>query len=647
MFVTNEKLDKNIKLFKMLGALIDVSPTSENLDKYKNIGIEIDQELYKNLLDKVKQIDEHNHSLEEELQFLEEIRNIYNQVLEFQLIFKKKYEKAGSVILKLSDLDALNIEYIDNRMSAISGYLMNLKNIEINKSKLQQLNDELIDEEKKKQFVNNKLLDLDNALRKNFGSVEGRCIVDGNLQYTSVEKEYEKIGYDFYDLLENNGKLKQILTQVEREKDEVSEKVHVAEVCYNSVLNYESKQILEEVNAEYLKIKYRLAMLKIIGLLSQDCLDYKSFVEKRMSLLELIKFRIDCLEKMGHKVSIDPFIRANVSEQLAVVNGISDNSDLINRKRKEISQLNSWTEQMLSQNNNYLITLGDTRKLLESNMSINDVDITEVVTFDELLLKHSRVLDNQVVSVKNAPSKFNSEIVGQKTTSVLKRVSELVLVPRLQSKEEKVVTEVVPELVIVPTTLDKLDDVDASSLEHSSDNSVEEVMASQSDNLDSSNHENDLFILPVFSDSVGVTDTKEVEVDSVDTKEEVVTDASLNLDMFETVTPFDAPILFSDRAEEKTDSADEPENVFPALSIELEEKLQDENKIDTIKLGDLNESDDTHDVSSDDISMPEVFWTTGEQVVTESNSESEEDFDETIDRLLFSESDIKTRKKVA
>lgn len=293
--------DQKLKLAKMQETLLKVSidDKQSNLSKYKETVIEIDKEAFDDILKELEKISEHNQTLEDELQFLEQVKDSYNQLLELQLSFTRVCELYDDDSLELSDLSQIAIDYIDNRISTINGYLINLKNIDDNKKKLQELNEQLIEEEKKKRYLNNKMLELDESLRRQFASAEGRIIVDGKSVPSSVVSEYKRIGFDFQKLLENTSELNELLIKVKNENVEIEEKLKTAEVCYNNAPSTDSKQIYDEIVIESLKVKYRLTMLKILELLALNCDSYDMFKEKRENLIDLIKYRLSCLTKLG------------------------------------------------------------------------------------------------------------------------------------------------------------------------------------------------------------------------------------------------------------------------------------------------------------------------------------------------------------
>lgn len=289
--------DNMFRLAKMQESLLRATDTNreENLSNYKKTVVQIDAQAFADILEEAEHVDEHNQSLEEELQFLEKIKNCYDQLLQLQMGFKKVYELYSAEELDLSDLSQLDIDYIEDRISTINGYLINLKNIDFNKKRVQELNEQLAFEEKKKDLLSKKLLSLENELRDSFIDAEGRVVVDGKLEYVSVITEYKGLGLDFVNLLKDEKQLEELLSKAKADRTEANEKLNAAQLCYNNAPSSESKQILDEIRIDGLKIKYRLTMLKILKLLSKNCDNYDDFKEKRENILDLIKYRSEIL----------------------------------------------------------------------------------------------------------------------------------------------------------------------------------------------------------------------------------------------------------------------------------------------------------------------------------------------------------------
>lgn len=584
--------DNMLRLSKMQEALLRNSSENreENLEKYKETVMEIDSRAFADILEELSHMDEHNQSLEEELKFLEKIRDCYNQLEELQLRFRKVCSLYGNDNLVLSNLSRLNIDYIDNRVNAINGYLINIKNIDENKKKLQTLNEQLIEEEKKKDHLAKKLLELECVLRDNFCDAEGRFLEDGQLKYVSVISEYDSLGFDFRRLLQNSELLDQLLEQLNNEKNDVSEKLRTAEICYNSIPSVDSKQILDDINVDFYNVMYRLTMLKILKLLSQNYDNYDLFKEKRDKILDLIKYRLSCFNKLGIRVSIDPFGRTKVKEQLEVVSSFADNSKDINNIRKEISQLNSRTEEMVKQNSEYLISLSETKDLLKSTVGLGDIDISSV-HLDVSVKKEVEITDDLVIGVRDTTDKLNMSIVKQKTSSVIRRVNQMISVAPVDKK----VDAVVPDLVIVPKKVE-----------------VPEVVDDKVSELE---------FIPVVEEKKVLS---QPEVQPVDTLS----------DIFETVVPFSEPSMFVDRSD-NVDSIFEEKNSGSLTSSEFEMVA--------------NKTEPELVLNYDDTELPDAFWTMDD----EDNLDEEENsdtlsFDEQIDALLADTNENnKTKKLVA
>lgn len=623
-------VDENMfKLAKMQESLLKATHLNrdENLKKYIKTVVQIDTQAFAELLEETKHIGEHNQSLEEELQFLEGIKSCYDQLLELQLGFKRICELYGNDELKLSDLSQFNIEYIENRINTINGYLINIKNIEINKERTQKLGEQLVFEEKKRDLLSKKLLDLEDELKRNFINAEGRFIVNGELQYISVVSEYEKLEIDFERLLSDTEQLEQLFVKVEELRVESSEKLNAAQLCYDNAPSVASKQILDEIRIDALKVKYRLTMLKMLRLLSLNCDNYDDFKEKRENILDLIERRLECLSALGVRISIDPFGRTKISEQLRELDTMTDNSKIIHNIRKEISQLTDRIEEMSNQNTNYLILLSDTRNLIESRIGISDIDVSMVdvpnqsISLIEPVLEVVKTpVDNQVVSVREVNDKLNMHIVRQKAAGVVKRVNQMVTIVPLTMENPNKKDGFVPELVIVPRKeveskvslidnsddgLDTLDDVVGL---FKADSPVEEsfipsFITSDVDDEPIEGESNELMNFPK-------PNKVDVDLDN----------------LFETVNPFVEPTMFSDKVEKS----------FVSENSLLTPELESGTSV-------IDQEVDLKDDGSEE-KMPELFWTTEE---VEEIEEVEESFDDQINKLLATDTDNGKVRKLA
>ena len=447
MLVIDENL---LRLSKMQEALLKVSNISnreENLDKYIKTITEIDRLTFSFLMEKIKQNTEHNRTLENELAFLEQIKGYYEQVNEMQMGFRNICELYGDNKLKLSDISQIDIEYIDNRISVISGYLINIKNIKDNKNRLQELNENLIKEEKNSRILSQRLIEFEKKLRDNFINAEGRIIDGGKLDYISIVSEHKKLGYDLVILLDDKLLIDNNLSILNDELKEMVEKLRVAEICYNRNPNSLSRSVFDEVNKEYLGIKYKLTLMKILKLMSEEYDDYSLFKDKREKLLDLIKYRQEYLSQLNVHFSIDPFDRIKVNEQLEVISSLNDNFKVVARLKKSIAELSERIDEIVYQNDEYKMEINNTKDLIISKIGISDIDISSVELFDIPINNidlEKVILVNQVVSVKDVPISFDIRIARQKTSGVIRKVNEMI------NRSKPVVSKTIVDEVISP-----------------------------------------------------------------------------------------------------------------------------------------------------------------------------------------------------
>ena len=71
---------------------------------------------------------------------------------------------------------------------------------------------------------------------------------------------------------------------------------------------------------------------------------------------------------MNIKNFIDPFNINKILEQIKEVSSFGDNSNNILRIKKEIAKLNDLIEEMLAQNNTYMVELSNTKNLLRDKI---------------------------------------------------------------------------------------------------------------------------------------------------------------------------------------------------------------------------------------------------------------------------------------
>lgn len=589
--------DQLLNLARMQEAILKrtTNDRQDNLEKYKKTVVSIDTDAFACLLEELEKVNEHNRTLEDELQFLEQIRDSYNQLLELQLSFKRVCESCGENHLELSDLSQVNIKYVEDRINTINGYLINIKNIDSNKKRLEELNEQLFAEEKKKKYLSDKIKELEEKLRKAFIDAQGRVIESGKMVPTSVIDEYKKNGIDFVKLLDDKGELSRLLKTASEEKNDADEKLRVAKICYRNVQDVDGSQVLKEVRIENLNAEYRLILLRIIELLSYSSNGYAMFKNKIEQLQQLISDRLLCLSEMGLKMVFDPFRVGDLFKQMEMLATVSYESDTLNKIKKEIAQLSERVEDMINQNNTYMVELNHTEPLLINKVKRELPGIETSWEEDSYFMGQSVHPDNQVVKVQEIFTHFNLNRALQKTNLVLSRVNDMIKEPSLE-EASSVVEESVPELEIIP----------------------EPVF------IPNEEKENSKIIFPDIFDfsSTDLEDTQSVK--------EALAEEEKTEDIFETVEPFKEASMFLDRTDDDDKNEVEKE-IFPAPVEEDADDILD------VPLKVI-------ETSSNDIAMPEAFWTVQEDDSPNLEDDSIKKVSDTQDDETLNKSGSKTRK---
>lgn len=675
---------------------ISINDREVNLEKYKDIVRQIDEYYFSSLLSDVKQVGEHNQTLEEELEYLEQIISTYEQVLVEQVKFRNVCELYGDNSLELSDLSMIDKEYIDSRKNAISGYLISQKNIEDTKKELDLLSGNLRDEEKKNNDLKRRLLEFEEVLRNNFINAEGRYLNELQLEYVSVLEEYKKLGYDFKELLCDSDKVKEILRDVSDEMKDANDKLKTAELCYEKIPSIDSKTVLDEISLENTKVKYKLTMIKILELLCRDIDNYDMFLKKRKDLLDLIKYRLDYVKKLGVSVSIDPFSRTKVFDQIKVVEAISDNSKNIHKIRKNISELDSRLEEMISVRDIEKEEINNIRDIIIEREIVTDVIEDEDVTMNDIVsengieylsdelqndeevvfvseIKSVDVLDNQVVGVRDVNDKLNMDIISQKTGQVIRRVNEMInKVPVTRNSRSE---DVVPELIIEQVEVKDYTVLEDLEVVKDIDDNVDDGLQGEMDKIfDSNDDDKDVFVdnmkvLDVDSDVfVGTSEIVEEKIsdkeddllstvslsdsnifeDNIQSSEDIFIDSTSDIfeqhqddvDIKMDVESVEDSSIDVISIDEDLSNSDIFMNVDPFLEAPLFTDRADENDVDNKNDLSLPELD-SKDVVSDE--MPDAFW-----VVQDDNKDINNvddniglSFDEQVE--LLTNSDYKRR----
>ena len=625
-------IDDLKKLAEMQEKLLRISKNDNkvNLEKYKDIVRQIDEYYFSNLLSEIKKVSEHNQTLEEELQYLEQISSTYEQVLVEQVRFRNVCESYEDKSLELSDLSKIDKEYIDNRKNAISGYLINEKNIENSRTELDLLSGKLREEERKNNELKKRLLEFEEVLRNNFIKAEGRYLNELKIDYVSVISEYEKLGYNFKELLYNSDKVKEILDTVYNEVRDEDDKLKTAELCFNKIPSIESKNILEEISLDNIKAKYKLTMIKILELLCKNIDNYDMFLEKRKNLFDLIKYRLEYTKKLGVNVSIDPFSRTRVFDQIKVVEALEDNSKNIHKVRKNINDLNSHLEEMISMRENYKEEIKDIRDIIieveDENIELeskdNSEDNDEVISMNDIIIssidmddktdnkelidnepKNDKedkiILDNQVVKIEDVV-KLNMDIVTQKTSQVIRRVNEMVNSVSINEKSRHI--DIVPELVIEQTNVEDDTKVTETIIDEMIKEVDEEVRTAEETTKQTSPEEIIKLelveeSLPIFDVNPNTTNDEKSETDTSENKDAVDIKIDLNdhkeydSSIFMTINPFEEAPLFTDRTDDN-ETFIEKEDIFidnndtkKNNEVQINDKQNDENISNVIDSG--------------------------------------------------------------
>ena len=433
--------ETKLKLLKMKEKLLEVmiEDNKNVLKDYKDLAIEIDKSLYESLLEKIKSTNYNSLPLEEQISFLSEIENDYNEYNEFRCKCLNTFELYSDEELILSPISNIVIDNIKERISTISGYLINNKNLEKDRKELEKLNLELITEEKKKSSIEEKYLSLEKELKINLINAEGRIYdYNGNKKYTSIIEEYNGINIDLRHILDNPEELENKLKETKELLNGEKEKLKAIEVCYNNIQNNETKELYQKSKIDNIKIEYKLILLEIANLISKELSDYKEIKTKRQTILELIKSRKNCLNKLNISVSIDPFDRIKIQEQLEIISSLGNSELSLSSVKSRIQELVLKTEEMTNKNNELMILINDKVALIKDTLSVSDI-----IEFSNIDVNDKNET-NKIINIKELPPQFKLNLVKEKTNGVLERVYELFNNVNIVNKTE----EVSPQLVI-------------------------------------------------------------------------------------------------------------------------------------------------------------------------------------------------------
>lgn len=618
--------DKDFKLLKMTESLLsrvdDDRLREDALDRYAILSKKIDEKSFQELVRRIKEY-KHNQTLEEELDELEEIDNSYIQLEETQYKFKNIYKMYTDKKLSLSELDEIDIEKIRNRKNLVLGYLVNKKNIQELKKQLEEWNEQLINEDKKRANARDKFKRLEDELRKSFVNAEGRK--ETVSAYTSVRNEYEDNGMDLNKLIQDKEFMDETYRTITSRRQEKEELLETGKICYESNPSKENKEILNNLRIEAVKVRYQLSLIKIARLIASEMDEYDKLIDKREQLLDLIKKRVSYLGTLGKKFVVDPFGRVKIQEQLGYIEtSLEDNSKIIMRIRKSINEGSNRLEELINDNSTFLSELNtqdmeficDKKRFGDINTSFVDIFDTKDDNDDEKI-----VLDNQVVSVRDTSQEFRTNIVREKTSGVIRRVYEMVINEEIPDSK----MEEAPQLVMEEVDNDIEDILDDKTTQPADD--MFELDDISSDTYDSDKHDG-IISSGSFVDKDNSNIKEEKPIVSIPHEYlDKINDQSL----FENNegNPFESIKLFDDKA---SNSLDKTKGNRENMSMEDVVSLRD-NKDDSasFKLDSFpqTESQELEDEGMEKLEseLPDAFW------ITNSNSSPAEDNVTKIDSI--------------
>ena len=622
--------DKDFKLLKMTESLLsrvdDDRLREDALDRYAILSKKIDEKSFQELVRRIKEY-KHNQTLEEELDELEEIDNSYIQLEETQYKFKNIYKMYTDKKLSLSELDEIDIEKIRNRKNLVLGYLVNKKNIQELKKQLEEWNEQLINEDKKRANARDKFKRLEDELRKSFVNAEGRK--ETVSAYTSVRNEYEDNGMDLNKLIQDKEFMDETYRTITSRRQEKEELLETGKICYESNPSKENKEILNNLRIEAVKVRYQLSLIKIARLIASEMDEYDKLIDKREQLLDLIKKRVSYLGTLGKKFVVDPFGRVKIQEQLGYIEtSLEDNSKIIMRIRKSINEGSNRLEELINDNSTFLSELNaQDMEFICDKKRFGDIFDTKDDNDDEKI-----VLDNQVVSVRDTSQEFRTNIVREKTSGVIRRVYEMVINEEIPDSK----MEEAPQLVMEEVDNDIEDILDDKTTQPADD--MFELDDISSDTYDSDKHDG-IISSGSFVDKDNSNIKEEKPIVSIPHEYlDKINDQSL----FENNegNPFESIKLFDDKA---SNSLDKTKGNRENMSMEDVVSLRD-NKDDSasFKLDSFpqTESQELEDEGMEKLEseLPDTFW------ITNSNSSPAEDNVTKIDSI---DEQVKKLKLVA
>ena len=612
--------DNDFKLLKMNESLLSKIKDKDLIDKtikdYSLLAKKIDERNYQEFISRIKN-KKHNQTLEEELSYLEELENEYTQLEELQCKFRNIYSMYCDDELSLSDLSTIKIDKIRERKNLISGYLINIKNIDTTKGELEKFNEQLIFEDKKRTNNRERYLRLEEELKNAFINAEGRK--ETVSAYTSVKNEYEENGFDIQRLVNDKEYLNSKLIEVQNIRKEKEDLLKTGKICYENMPSKENKEILNSLNVDAIVARYQLSLLKIVNLIVNYQDSYDKLLEKREQLLDLIKKRVSYLCTLGKKFVVDPFSRIKIQEQVGYIEtSLEDNTRMISRIRKSINESSNKLEELMNKNSEYLMIIPQEHDdYIVDKLSFSDVDVSSVN--DNILVGDwtnivDSVYDNQVISVKDIPNSFKKDIVSEKTRGVITRVYEMVIedsaldIKPLEDRNERENSLLETQEVNVLHDNNTLED----TLKHDDEN----------EELSKTNWQDNGFLIDDITSSIKIDNTKKKKLDND------------NLFMDNMSSPFNEIELFGDKV---SDAMMVEQGNSDTLTNETIKELKDKRDVinelrfdKELSLDKDKEINEIVDSGRDsEFNLPEAFWE-----VKDNNQEKDvESIDEQVKKL--------------
>ena len=433
--------DNKLKLLRMKEKLLEVSLDNREklLPEYKNIVIDIDKTMYEELINMIRNTNYHNLPFDEQLTFLTNLESEYNSFNEFQCRYRNIYERYSSDKLELSSISDIYIDKIREKIAAISGYLINNKNLLKHRDSLEKLNIELIEAEKKKEAIASKFISLEQALRNSVLNAEGRIDNNGELEYTSIVKEFSTNGFDLVKLLDDSSLLDREIDKANSLLLSEEEKLEAAKVCFNSMPNIDTKKLYNISFVEVLMARYRLVLLNFAKLIANEFINYEEIKEKRENIIDLIKERIELLRDLEIKYLVDPFDRIKITEQLEIIELLGKNVQSVALIKEKIKNTFDIVEEIKSKNNELFMIISQDAALFKDTKSLS-----QAVEKFTIKSKHNNEDSKIVVGIKEIPDEFNSSMVYEKTSGVISRVYQMLTNISVDTPKQ----DIVPQLVI-------------------------------------------------------------------------------------------------------------------------------------------------------------------------------------------------------